>query len=163
MSLSCFKPVDKSNYQIVTENSTSNSIVSIHRDDIKTTRDWNYASTSYIMLQYRKWQIKDRKTVTLKQFHHDCAERMTADLKIKKTPTQIRDKINNTRSTFHLILRQEKALNHVQDIGMNIAVFEIMKFLYDHNKKVSLDDIDKRLHIVIGNWTAQNKSSSIHK
>ena len=115
------------------------------------------------MLQYRKWQLKDRKTYSLKQFHHECSTLMMNDLKIKKTATQIRDKINNTRSTYHLILRQDNSQNQMKDIGMNIAVFDIMKFLYDHNNKVSIDEIDQRIKIIIGNWNAQLKSSSIHK
>ena len=128
---------------------------------MQITRDWNFVSASYIMLQYRKWQLKDRKTLSLKQFHHECSNQMAADLRIKKTATQIRDKINNTRSTYHVILKQDSSTTQMKDINMNVAVFDVMKFLYDHNKKVTLDDIEQRLQILIGNWNAQNKSSSL--
>ncbi|KAL7715681.1 Myb/SANT-like domain-containing protein [Entamoeba marina] len=64
------------------------------------TRVWNDEMTMYVMLKYRRWQIKGRKELTLSQFHKTCAQSLFDDFRIHKTPTQIRDKVNNTKSAY---------------------------------------------------------------
>ncbi|KAL7722853.1 Uncharacterized protein QTN25_000446 [Entamoeba marina] len=38
------------------------------------TRVWNDEMTMYVMLKYRRWQIRDRNKLTLSQFHKTCSQ-----------------------------------------------------------------------------------------
>ncbi|EDR23981.1 hypothetical protein EDI_187090 [Entamoeba dispar SAW760] len=148
---SVFTPVKKSLYCIIWDTTVSNSTESdLIKEVPRSSRDWSDLATLYIILKYRKWQLKDRRTQPLKQFHIQCSNDLMNDLGIKKTSTQLRDKINNTRSSYHAISKQRKEgiFDPIQTF-LNKRVLKMMKFLYDTKSTVTVEDIDVQINTII--------------
>ena len=104
MCQSVFTPALATEYVVVSsDGSCSNSVdesLEVPKPAPALTRTWNDEMTMYVMLKYRKWQISERNNISLGQFHRECAAALMEDFHIYKTPTQIRDKVNNTKSAF---------------------------------------------------------------
>ena len=151
-SLSVFRPAHPKFYTIINEPIISNSYESSEQRT-KKSREWNDETTMYIMLQYRKWQMKDRKIVSLHHFHQKCVENILTDLGVNKTPTQIRDKVNNTRSSYHNILKQMQKghFQWTQDkhLSMTKTVFNFMAMFFDSKAILSVEAIDKKLSEIV--------------
>ncbi|EKE42822.1 hypothetical protein ENU1_008920 [Entamoeba nuttalli P19] len=158
---SVFTPVKKDLYCIIWDSTVSNSSDSdITKEVPRSSRDWSDLATLYIMLKYRKWQLKDRRTQPLKQFHIQCSNDLLNDLGIKKTSTQLRDKINNTRSSYHAISKQikEGVFDPISTF-LNKRVLKMMRFLYDTKSTVTVENIDAQINTIINqNSKTQGKS-----
>ncbi|BFU21908.1 hypothetical protein, conserved [Entamoeba histolytica] len=160
---SVFTPVKKDLYCIIWDTTVSNSSDSdVTKEVPRSSRDWSDLATLYIMLKYRKWQLKDRRTQPLKQFHIQCSNDLLNDLGIKKTSTQLRDKINNTRSSYHISVQRlfvgfSKAISKQIKEGvfdpistfLNKRVLKMMKFLYDTKSTVTVENIDAQINTII--------------
>ncbi|ELP89980.1 hypothetical protein EIN_402740 [Entamoeba invadens IP1] len=151
-TLSVFKPSCPSFYKVYFDLTVMGSAEISESKESKITREWTDLSTMYVMLKYRKWQIKERKSTSLHVFHQKCTEDMNNELGINKTPTQIRDKVNNTRSSFHTILKQVKAGNFkwTQDkhASLTKTVYEFMLTHFDPSKEVPLEFVEQKLFSV---------------
>ncbi|KAL7711901.1 Myb/SANT-like domain-containing protein [Entamoeba marina] len=144
---SVFKPAHPNLYSVICDNTVGNSLDSDERSS--GTREWTNTSTMYIMLKYRYWQIKERQEYTLQHFHQTCSQSLLKDLNVNKTPTQIRDKVNNTRSSFHAIIKNNNintiSWENVKHSTISKPLFEFMIKFFDTNTVVSIDDITKQL------------------
>ncbi|ELP89781.1 hypothetical protein EIN_425030 [Entamoeba invadens IP1] len=139
-----FAPVPHNLYQVFVETAPSSPPLS--GTPSKVSRDWNDESTSYVILKYRKWQLKERKNVPLKMFHTKCSEDLFSDLHVKKTPTQVRDKINNTRSAYHTITKQikQKVFEGTQS-SLSDYVYTLMRNLFNSANYSSVDLIEHQI------------------
>ncbi|ELP85784.1 hypothetical protein EIN_281550 [Entamoeba invadens IP1] len=152
-NLSAFRPTHPQLYRVYVDSSVVNSLELSETKEAKNTREWADLTTMYIMLKYRKWQLKERRTVSLHVFHQRCTEEMLNELSINKTATQIRDKVNNTRSSFHSLLKQSKngGFKWVQEKHSSLTknVYDFMCAYFDPLSSVSLDLVESKLASVI--------------
>ena len=158
-TLSVFRPAHPKFYTIINDSIISNSYESSEQRS-KKSREWTDETTMYVMLQYRKWQMKDRKAVSLHSFHQRCVESIFVDLGVSKTPTQIRDKVNNTRSSYHGILKQIQKGNfewtQEKHLSLSKNVFNFMSVFFENKGSVSLDDIEKKINEIVANQNSNN-------
>ncbi|BFU22533.1 hypothetical protein EHI8A_067600 [Entamoeba histolytica HM-1:IMSS-B] len=157
-SLSVFRPSHPRLYTVIGESTILNSVESSDGIKNRNTREWGDLMTTYVMLKYRKWQIKDRRTMSLHSFHQRCSEELFNDLGINKTPTQIRDKVNNTRSSYHALIKQlqKESFKWTQEKHYSLSkpVFDFMSIFFESNNTITLDQINQKIVEVI----QQNKS-----
>ena len=124
------------------------------------SREWTISGTIYILLKYKKWQLKDRKKLTLKQFQIECCNDLYTDLGIQKTPVQVRDKINNTRSSYYVLKKQiENKKNKTSttptkienEIFLNKRILNIMDTLYNKDCVVTVEEIETKIFELVQN------------
>ena len=151
-TLSVFRPAHPKFYTIISDPIISSSVENSEQKT-KKSREWNDMTTMYVMLQYKRWQMKDRKVVSLHNFHQQCVENILLDLGVSKTPTQIRDKVNNTRSSYHGILKQIQKGNfqwtQEKHLSLSKNVFNFMSVFFENKNAVSLDEIDKKINEIV--------------
>ena len=151
-TLSVFRPTHPKYYTVINDTIVTNSMES-SESRFKKSREWTDTTTMYVMLQYKKWQMKDRKTVSLNAFHQQCVDGLFMDLGINKTATQVRDKVNNTRSSYHNILKQMQKghFQWTQDkhLSMTKTVFNFMAMFFDSKAILSVEAIDKKLSEIV--------------
>ncbi|KAL7722153.1 Myb/SANT-like domain-containing protein [Entamoeba marina] len=147
---SVFKPAHPTLYSVICDSTVLNSIETDDRLFTSiNTREWTDTTSMYVMLKYRLWQMKDRRVLSLHSFHQKCTEDILQDLGVNKTPTQIRDKVNNTRSSFLTILKKMKnsSPNWSGDKRFSLSkhLFQFMSKFFSPGVDVTLDEISQKL------------------
>ena len=149
-SLSVFKPVDPNLYKVIIS-----EMKEIKNNYVEEVKEWSEITTKYILLKYKIWQLKYRKTMSLQIFYSQCSNELLKDMKIKKTSNQVRHKINNTRSSFHLLLEQiqkgtfkwEENKSH----SFSKSLFDFMCCYFNTDQNYTLDSILNHLQDIIHN------------
>ena len=165
--MSAFKPSDPMSYKVYdnttvySSNSTiPNSIINSESDNEfmgknvlnnnSTFREWSDSQTMLVMLLYRKWQLKDRKEIPLQSFQEQCAKQLFDLIGINKNATQVRDKINNTRSSYHAILKKSKngpiEWKKKKIASMTRNVYTFMSKYFNSENIISIDEIDHQIN-----------------
>ncbi|ELP95013.1 hypothetical protein EIN_252170 [Entamoeba invadens IP1] len=70
----------------------------------KIDRNWTLNSTKYVMLKYRHWQLVHRRSVTFVDLLNSMSNDLQKYFYLKKSPSQIKDKINNTKAGYISLL-----------------------------------------------------------
>ena len=153
MLRSAFRPVQSEYYTVIYDNTVVYNSQDNSESKSKKSREWTDITTMYVMLQYKRWQIKDRKNTSLHLFHQQCVDNLMTNMGVSKTPTQIRDKVNNTRSSYHSILKQINKGNfqwtQEKHASLSKNVFEFMCEFFENKKIVTIDQIDDRINDII--------------
>lgn len=164
MNYSAFSVVPSENYTVIYSPSNSSVEESIERreDYSQYSRQWNDELTIFIMLKYRKWQLKERKTIPLNQFLKDCSQLLIEKFHLYKTPTQIRDKVNNTKSSFTSFLKKGNGIWSPEKCStLSKDVFDFMKTYYSSDKSlISIDFIDQYIANLISKYAKHFTVSS---
>ena len=151
-TLSVFRPTHPKFYTVITDTIITNSNES-SESKVKKSREWSDMTTMYVMLQYKRWQLKDRKVVSLNDFHQKCVDGLFMDLGVTKTATQVRDKVNNARSSYNSIVKQlQKGTfqwSQEKHLSMTRSVFNFMSVFFDSKAIVSLEAIDKKIQEIV--------------
>ena len=126
----------------------------------KITRSWTEETTKYIMLTYRFWQLHDKKTMPLHEFYENTSLSLYNDLRIRKTATQIRDKVNNTKSSYNAIAKQ--IINH-KNIKTNSLTPEIIEFMhkfFGENSTNSIEEVNNEIQNIINEHNDKSRKNS---
>ena len=165
MSYSVFTVVPSENYSVIYSQPNSSIDESSEKvqDYSHYSRQWNDELTIFVMLRYRKWQLQERKTVPLNQFLKQCSQMLLEKFHLYKTPTQIRDKVNNTKSSFTTFLKKGNGVwTPEKASSLSREVFEFMKTYYSGDKTlISIEYIDEYIQRLISKY-AQHFTVSSH-
>ena len=115
---------------------------------------WNDDIILYIMLKYKKWQIKERKTISMNVFLETLSDDLQSHFRILKSSIQIRDKINNSKSAYSSIQKKLKENQTSQNnfqwkngkyLSLSRKIFETMNIFYSNSieNEQSYDSLDK--------------------
>lgn len=164
MNYSAFSVVPSENYTVIysTSNSSCDESNEKNHDYSHYSRQWNDELTIFVMLRYRKWQLKERKTIPLNQFLKECSQTLIEKFHLYKTPTQIRDKVNNTKSSFTTFLKKGNGIWSPEKCSsLTKEVFDFMKIYYSGDKTlISLDYIDEYIAKLIAKYAQHFTVSS---
>ncbi|ELP93331.1 hypothetical protein EIN_057160 [Entamoeba invadens IP1] len=152
MSLSAFTTVPTENYTIIYSATSSQSLEDSSERTAPLNKQWNDEITIYLMLTYKKWQLYDRKKIALNVFFKNTTQTLIDVFHLYKSPTQIRDKVNNTKSSFSLVVKKMKTDNAhwVNDKCASISkdVFNFMREYFSEDTFFDVDMIDRQIDAI---------------
>ncbi|EKE40263.1 hypothetical protein ENUP19_0274G0087 [Entamoeba nuttalli] len=116
----------------------------------KIDRNWTLNSTKYVMLKYRQWQLALRRAISFVDFLKDSSDDLQKYFYMKKSPSQIKDKINNTKAGYISLIENIK--NEQTGLPSNIPtgssskkiptdVFYFMDRFYNAQRSVFIEDV----------------------
>ena len=157
--MSAFRPSNPSSYEIVDNyarncaGTNTNSYNISDTESVISSRDvlrqWSDSQTMVVMLLYRRWQLKDRKNIPLNIFQQNCSKELFDLIGISKNPTQVRDKINNTRSSYHTIMKKETLgslnWNNKKIASMTKPVYTFMQKFFGNDSIITVDEINSTI------------------
>ncbi|ELP86568.1 hypothetical protein EIN_162020 [Entamoeba invadens IP1] len=133
----------------------------------QTNKQWNDEITIFVMLKYRKWQMTGRKAQNLNHFYKTCTQDLLDVFHITKTPTQIRDKVNNTKSSFALLLKKEKqgniAWTKEKCASLSKNVFCCLEKYFSEDFVVDQDQVDRMIAKIVEKYSTHFSVSSLLK
>lgn len=113
--------------------------------DELSSRSWNEISTRYVVLKYFYWTYNEPTVMSLHEMYKTISASLALDIGIHKTPTQIRDKINNIKSGYRKdSIRRE---NHGQCPLKFVtpALYEVMDKYLDESKRHQFVNVLKEI------------------
>ncbi|EKE40622.1 hypothetical protein ENUP19_0315G0011 [Entamoeba nuttalli] len=163
MSLSVFTPVPIESF-VITPKMASQSEEDLN-EKISYSRfvsyQWNDEITIFVMLKYKKWQLSQRKYKTLNEFLKECSECLTTNFHFKKSPTQIRDKINNTKSSYANIIKKSSAqFSKEKNLPLTKKLFDFMNIYFNGKYVISIDTLEEQISLLMRKFMSHVNTSS---
>ena len=140
-TMSAFTPMPHDFYQVETSSSEDSTSTVM-------SREWNNVTTIYVMLRYRYWQIKERRHTPLHTMQESIAQELANYFNVNKTPTQIRDKINNTRTSFHIsmnTMRSTIVSSAAKKSTLPYFILKMMNQYFSNEKGVCIQELERTI------------------
>ncbi|EDR23682.1 hypothetical protein EDI_281580 [Entamoeba dispar SAW760] len=162
MSLSVFTPVPVESF-VITPKISNQSEEELNEKLCYShfvSYQWNDEITIFVMLKYKKWQLSQRKYMTLNEFLKECSECLINNFHFKKSPTQIRDKINNTKSSYANILKKSTSqLSKEKNLPLTKKLFDFMNIYFNGKYIISIDILEEQISLLMRKFISHINTS----
>ncbi|ELP86500.1 hypothetical protein EIN_034110 [Entamoeba invadens IP1] len=120
----------------------------------KADRNWSLNATKFIMLKYRHWQLAHRRVISFVDFLKTSSDEIQRYFHVKKSASQIKDKINNTKTGYVSLAESVKPGKEGKKHALSSKkipndVFCFMDKFYNAQRSVFVENVIAEIGVIL--------------